>query len=94
MLLALGEPVSGKGTLTAVAPLFTIVDIFINDQFAGTVNFTEGGDVETAVLAIPGTLWQAQNINEVQLQFPSPETREGQQGQQINFVEMVIEEIP
>jgi hypothetical protein len=82
-----------KLSLTAVAPLYTIVDIFINDQFAGTVNFTEGGEVETAVLPISGALWQAQSMNEIQLQFPDSTVREGQQGQQINLREMIIEEI-
>lgn len=78
--------------ITAVAPLFTIADIFINDQFAGTVNFTNRGEVETAVLPISGALWRPQSVNEIQLQFPDPAVREGQQGQQINLVEMVIEE--
>jgi hypothetical protein len=80
-------------SITAVAPLFTIVDIMINDQLAGTVNFTEGGEVETAVVEIPGSLWLAKSVNEIQLNFPSPAIREGQVGQQINLREVEIEEI-
>lgn len=79
-------------TVMAEAQPGTIAKVAVNGQRVGTVVFAEGEGGETAVFSIPGSLWRANSLNEIQFHIPSPETHPEQTGWQIGLHQIQITE--